>query len=133
MILISRRVLISIAHFCNRKKLLGYGRIRVHKNVNKSSILGDMKHYFEIKSSAVSFHLIPFPRFQPILPKISYYPASKEFHLNGKLFRSFNLASNFFFLNFMRYNFFFFLVTMTKPVYRLFVFNAYLAGSIKLR
>jgi len=83
MILISRAKLIYIARFCNIKKLLGYGRIRVHKNITKAQILEDMKRFFQVISLSESFRLIPRFWYQPILPEISWTPL-EGFRMNGK-------------------------------------------------
>ena len=83
MILISRGQLIYIARFCNVKKLLGYGRIRVHKNITKTQIIEDMRRFFQVISLSKSFRLVPRPLYQPILPEILWTPL-EGFHLNGK-------------------------------------------------
>ena len=86
MILISRGLLIHIARFCNTKKLLGTGRIRVHKNRNKAGILCDMKQFFTIIHLRQSLRLVPLEQFRPILPEIHYF--QKKFFLNGKPIQS---------------------------------------------
>ena len=94
MFLISRKVLISIARFCNSKNLLGKKRIRVHKNRTKADLLFDMKKFFIVILLKQSFRLIPLNLYRPLLPEIQYQ--NDLFLLNGTPVQSLSQWSPFF-------------------------------------
>ena len=85
-ILISRPVLVEVGRFLNIKNLIGFGRIRIHKNRNKQQIISDLKRFFSIISFESSFRLVPKAHFLPLLPEVCYHDS--RFYLNGRFYQS---------------------------------------------
>ena len=81
----TKKIILHISRFLNRKNLLGTKKIRIHTKNTKSLLIFQLKQFFMIKHNQYSFHLIPLFHFEPLLPKIVYYFRTFRYRLNGEL------------------------------------------------
>ena len=78
----SKKIILQISRFLNKKNLLGCRKISIHSQNTKSKLIFQLKQFFKIKHNQFWFRLKPFDHFSPLIPEITFCFRTLRFSLN---------------------------------------------------